>query len=96
MSGHSAHVPAERLQRETHDGYNLVNGHSEKGDPYENTNFAFLVTIPFTKPMANGNEYARDIARQIKELGADKPILQRLGDLRDTIEARKKLHPDIL
>lgn len=82
--------PGGKVARETHDGYNLVNGHSEKGDPYENTNFAFLVTIPFTKPMANGNEYARDIARQIKELGADKPILQRLGDLRDGHRSKKE------
>ena len=82
--------PGGKVARETHDGYNLVNGHSEKGDPYENTNFAFLVTIPFTKPMANGNEYARDIARQIKELGADKPILQRLGDLRDYHRSKKE------
>jgi len=86
--------PGGKVARETHDeGYNLVNGHSEKGDPYENTNFAFLVTIPFTKPMANGNEYARQIAREIRELGGDKPLLQRLGDLRGGHRSKKEHAP---
>jgi len=74
--------PGGKVVRETHaEGYNLVNGHSEANDPYENTNFALLVTIPFTEPMANGNVFARRDAEKIKELGGDKPIVQRLGDL---------------
>lgn len=83
--------PGGKVARETHDlGFNLVNGQSEKGDKYENTNFAFLVTIPFTEPMANGNEYSRLEAEKIKELGGDKPILQRLGDLRSGRRSKKK------
>lgn len=83
--------PGGKVARETHEeGYNLVNGHSEAGDPYENTNFAFLVTIPFTSPMANGNEYARMVAAAVKELGGDKPILQRLGDLRSGHRSKKE------
>lgn len=83
--------PGGKVARETHaEGYNLVNGHSEAGDPYENTNFAFLVTIPFTEPMANGNEYARRIAETIRELGGDKPIVQRLGDLRAGHRSKSK------
>jgi len=83
--------PGGKVARETHDlGFNLVNGQSEKNDPYENTNFAFLVTIPFTEPMANGNEYSRLEAEKIKELGGDKPILQRLGDLRSGRRSKRK------
>jgi len=83
--------PGGKVARETHvDGFNLVNGQSEKGDPYENTNFAFLVTIPFTHPMANGNEYSRLEAEKIWELGGDKPILQRLGDLRKGRRSKDK------
>lgn len=75
--------PGGKVTRETHEeGFNLVNGQSEKGDTYQNTNFALLVRIPFTEPMANGNEYSRLEAKKIRELGGDKPILQRLGDLR--------------
>ncbi|MDD4878728.1 MAG: FAD-dependent oxidoreductase [Candidatus Nanoarchaeia archaeon] len=83
--------PGGKVAIEAHEeGYNLVNGHSEKGDPYENTNFAFLVTIPFTSPMANGNEYARMIAAAVKELGGGKPILQQLGDLRTGHRSKKE------
>ncbi|MBU4241991.1 MAG: FAD-dependent oxidoreductase [Nanoarchaeota archaeon] len=83
--------PGGKVARETHDlGFNLVNGQSEKNDPYENTNFAFLVTIPFTEPMANGNEYSRLEAEKIKELGGDKPILQRLGDLKSGRRSKRK------
>jgi len=83
--------PGGKVARETHsEGYNLVNGHSEAGDPYENTNFAFLVTIPFTEPMANGNEYARRIAETVRELGGNKPIVQRLGDLRAGHRSKRK------
>lgn len=74
--------PGGKVARETHDTFNLVNGHSEQGDPYENTNFSFLVTIPFTKPLANANAYGRMVAEKIKITGCDLPILQRLGDLR--------------
>ncbi|MEA3378941.1 MAG: FAD-dependent oxidoreductase [Nanoarchaeota archaeon] len=69
------------MERHGGKGYNLVNGHSEEGDPYQNTNFAFLVTIPFTKPQVNGNEFARILARQAYHLSSGKVLLQRFGDL---------------
>jgi len=67
---------------EAHNKFNLVNGHSDSERRSGNTNFALLVTIPLTKPLVNTNTYAHLIAQLFNGLGGEKPILQRLGDLR--------------
>lgn len=72
--------PGGKVAIEEHKGYSTVNGHSENGDPYENTNFAFLVTVPFTEPQANGNIYARNIAMLGNSLSNGKVLLQNFGD----------------
>jgi hypothetical protein len=73
--------PGGKVAIEDHGEYKTVNGHSKKDDPYENTNFAFLVTIPFTEPQANGNPLARQIAKSAYILSAGGVLVQRFGDL---------------
>ncbi|HDI03147.1 MAG TPA: FAD-dependent oxidoreductase [Candidatus Pacearchaeota archaeon] len=60
-----------------------VNGHSlkEKGKS-NNTNFAFLVTVGLTEPLENTTEYGINIVRLANRLGKNKPLIQRLGDLK--------------
>ncbi len=83
--------PGGEVTREYHEkGYVLVNGHSKSGDMHENTNFAMLVSVPFTEPQANGNLIARRVARTINGCGENKPILTRLGDLRKNRRSKKK------
>lgn len=74
--------PGGKVTRETHDGFNLVNGHSDSNDSSPNTNFAFLVTMPLTAPLSNTNHYGHKVADLAYVTGVKKPILQRLGDLR--------------
>ncbi|MBN2406556.1 MAG: FAD-dependent oxidoreductase [Elusimicrobia bacterium] len=74
---------------EAHDEFVLVNGHSDSEKKSGNTNFAVLVTIPLTRPLVNTNTYANLIARLFNGLGGEKPILQRLGDLRKGRRSRE-------
>jgi len=62
-----------------------VNGHSlsKIGKPSENTNFAFLVRIAFTEPVEDTTEYGKAIVHQANILGGKKPLIQRLGDLKN-------------
>ncbi len=74
--------PGGKVTRETHEGFNLVNGHSDSNDSSPNTNFAFLVTMPLTAPLSNTNYYGHKVADLAYVTGVKKPILQRLGDLK--------------
>ncbi|MBL7100353.1 MAG: FAD-dependent oxidoreductase [Nanoarchaeota archaeon] len=74
--------PGGKVTRETHDDFNLVNGHSDSNDDTPNTNFALLVTMPLTEPLSNTNSYGHVIAELGYVTGVKKPILQRLGDVR--------------
>jgi uncharacterized FAD-dependent dehydrogenase len=60
-----------------------VNGHSMRDEISANTNFALLVRTSLTEPLENTTEYGQRIAQLTNTLGGRKPILQRLGDLRD-------------
>lgn len=62
-----------------------VNGHSlsESKPPSQNTNFAFLVRIYLTEPLEDTTEYGKSIAYQANILGGRKPLIQRLGDLKN-------------
>lgn len=75
---------------EAHGEFMLVNGHSDSEKKSDNTNFALLVTIPLTRPLVNTNTYANLIARMFDGLGGQKPILQRLGDIRKGRRSRKE------
>lgn len=74
--------PGGKVTRETHKGFNLVNGHSESDCEGPNTNFAFLVTMPLTTPQSNTNHYGYGVANLAYITGVKQPILQRLGDIR--------------
>ena len=75
--------PKGFVTTETYDGLVLVNGfsNSSHGEKSDNTNFAILVTVDFTKPFNQPVEYARNIATLSNYLG-DPVLVQRLGDLR--------------
>ena len=63
-------------------GFNLVNGASDSKKLSPNTNFALLLTMPL-KYNSRTNTYAELIAKLYYEAGADKPVIQRYGDLKN-------------
>ncbi|MFW6040574.1 MAG: NAD(P)/FAD-dependent oxidoreductase [Thermoplasmatota archaeon] len=69
--------------KERYDGFVGVNGHSRKDIETNNTNFAFLVRTRLTEPLEDTTKYGRSIAQLATTLGGGKPIVQRMGDLRD-------------
>lgn len=75
---------------EDYDDFKLVNGETFKDKKSFRTNFAILVSIPFTEPFKDGNEFARSIARTVNKLNNGKPIVQMYRDLvhgrRSTLE----------
>ena len=60
-----------------------VNGHSKRDTGSKNTNFALLTRLTLTHPLENTTEYGVRLAQLANTLGGKKPILQRLGDLRN-------------
>lgn len=69
--------------KEDYDGFIGVNGHSRTDIQTENTNFAFLVKLKLTEPLEDTTKYGRAIAQLATTIGGGKPIVQRIGDLRD-------------
>jgi len=84
--------PGGEVAKEDYPGEKIVsvNGHSKKGKKTENTNFALLTTISFTKPLANSHEYGRHVGETGYTLGGGKVLLQRLGDLRNFRRSKQK------
>ncbi len=81
---------------EEYDNFIGVNGHSRKDIETDNTNFAFLVRTQLTEPLEDTTRYGRAIAQLATTLGGGKPIVQRIGDLRDgrrSTEDRLKRNP---
>ncbi|MDI6888760.1 MAG: NAD(P)/FAD-dependent oxidoreductase [Methanocellales archaeon] len=68
--------------RDTYDDMVGVNGHSMIDRLSNNTNFAFLVRVRLTEPVEDTTAYGHSIARLATTIGGGKPLLQRLGDLR--------------
>lgn len=68
--------------KEYYDGFIGVNGHSLINKKSGNTNFAFLVKTALTEPFENTTLYGQSIAQMATLLGAGKPIIQRMGDVR--------------
>ena len=60
-----------------------VNGYSMRDTVTRNTNFALLTKVKLTQPLENTTEYGMRIAQLANTLGGKKPLLQRLGDLRN-------------
>jgi len=97
--------PKGYVGREKYDGFNIVNGEASEGiDNHSgNTNFAILVTLPLTAPLANPNKAARLVAEAFHEYGGGKIMAQRLGDIKKRPAGRSKeskqnnyvLHPTL-
>lgn len=60
-----------------------VNGHSNRFQKTDNTNFALLVSKNFTEPFKDPNSYASHIARLANLLSDGGVLIQRLGDLKN-------------
>lgn len=74
--------PGGYIAIENYDDFKLVNGESFKNKKSKRTNFAILVSIPFTKPFKDGNEFAKSIARTVNKLNDSKILVQSYRDLK--------------
>lgn len=74
--------PGGFVAKENYEGYICVNGHSLKDVKSPNSNFAFISKVNLTHPTTNTREYGESIARIANVLGAGKPIVQTLNDLK--------------
>ncbi|MFW5945273.1 MAG: NAD(P)/FAD-dependent oxidoreductase [Candidatus Natronoplasma sp.] len=78
--------------KEKYDDFIGVNGHSMKNKESDKTNFAFLVRTHLTEPLEDTTKYGIAIAQLATTIGGRKPIVQRMGDLRD---GRRSTHSRI-
>lgn len=74
--------PGGFVAKENYNGYICVNGHALKETKSNNSNFAFISKVNLTEPVTNTREYGECIAKIANTLGAGKPIIQTLRDLR--------------
>ena len=74
--------PGGYVAKETYEGYICVNGYSLKDKKSNNSNFAFISKVNLTSPVTDTRLYGESIARIANVLGAGKPIIQTLQDLR--------------
>jgi len=82
------------VTRETYEkGFNLVNGASDSQKASENSNFSLLMSIPLTHRV-NCNTYADHIAMTFHDAGADKPVVQRYGDLKSKRRSQETKSPE--
>ena len=75
--------PGGYVTKENYEGYICVNGHSLKEVKSNNSNFAFISKVTLTHPTTNTRQYGESIARIANVLGAGKPIIQSLKDLKN-------------
>lgn len=75
--------PGGFVAKENYEGYICVNGHSLKDIKSNNSNFAFISKVTLTHPTTNTRQYGESIARIANVLGAGKPIIQTLKDLKN-------------
>ena len=74
--------PGGFVAKENYEGYICVNGHALKNVKSENSNFAFISKVNLTHPTTNTRDYGESIAHIASVLGAGKPIVQTLKDLK--------------
>lgn len=74
--------PNGYVAREDYQGYVCVNGYSNSDHTSKNSNFALLCEVNLTEPVENSIAYAQSIAELASTIGGQKPVLQRLEDLR--------------
>ncbi len=82
--------PGGFVTKENYNGYICVNGHALKDIKSQNSNFAFISKVNLTEPVTNTREYGECIAKIANTLGAGKPIVQTLRDLR--LGRRSNIH----
>ena len=70
------------VAREDYQGYVCVNGYSNSDHLSQNSNFALVCEVNLTEPVENSIAYAQSIAELASTIGGQKPVLQRLADLR--------------
>ena len=75
--------PGGFVAKENYEGYICVNGHALKNVKSDNSNFAFISKVNLTHPTTNTRDYGESIAHIASVLGAGKPIVQTLKDLRN-------------
>lgn len=75
--------PGGYVAKESYEGYCCVNGYSLKDTKSKNSNFAFISKVNLTEPVTDTRMYGESIARIANVLGAGKPIIQTLKDLRN-------------
>ena len=74
--------PGGFVAKENYEGYICVNGHALKNVKSQNSNFAFISKVNLTHPVTNTRDYGESIAHIASVLGAGKPIVQTLKDLK--------------
>lgn len=74
--------PAGFITLENYQDFVCVNGHAYRHRKSDNTNFAFLSKVVLTDPVSDSHGYGVAIGKLAALIGAGKPLLQRLGDLR--------------
>lgn len=74
--------PNGYVAREDYQGYVCVNGYSNSDHTSLNSNFALVCEVNLTEPVENSIAYAQSIAELASTIGGQKPVLQRLADLK--------------
>ena len=76
--------PSGHVVVENHSGTMIVNGHSyrDKVLGSKNTNFALLVSHPFSEPFNQPNEFAKQVSRLANMLSNGGIIVQKYGDIK--------------
>lgn len=75
--------PKGFVAKENYNGYVCVNGHALKDIKSNNSNFAFISKVKLENNNSNTRIYGENIAKVANALGGGKPILQRLGSLKN-------------
>ena len=76
--------PSGHVVVENHSGTMIVNGHSYRDISLgsKNTNFALLVSHPFSEPFNQPNEFAKQVSRLANMLSNGGVIVQKYGDIK--------------
>ncbi len=76
--------PSGHVVVENHSGTMIVNGHSYRDLALgsKNTNFALLVSHPFSEPFNQPNEFAKQVSRLANMLSNGGVIIQKYGDIK--------------
>ncbi len=74
--------PNGRVALENYGSYISVNGYSNSKSTSPNSNFNLATEVQLTEPIENTTDYAILLAKTTSLLGGNKPLLQRLSDLK--------------